>query len=1035
MRYFSTIRFLLFGLAIPFLIVGCGGGPEPTLSTDAPRAVINSPASGSKTAGTIVFSVQPFDASEVATVHFSVAGNEVEVDTTAEDGFRIFLDTRDYPDGELELSAVTTGENGKATTEIITVENFNSPPSTATVDADGAVLGTLEENGALSTLVVPAGINEGATVNFTARTREQVKADTGIDYDALGVTFLGAQQIDSDQALQQTLMVSSGGFGPQVQPGQAVVNYSIGPDTDGDGIGELVVVNTASVAPNGDVVSDPIAQIQVGSTAKVLSATGSGAKVLVQTTNNLSAEPGMMIELEITGMNIFSPFGNQAFFYSPAANSFAINLASVYPHPSDPDIKIVRTVVPNLPAGPAKLALVNVGSGQVSELFDLSIEPLHALRGSSARAVYTAYIDRMKSTLTSLSEAQRSEVIASLDEAQLAVDQLYDFVEARSNPIELLSVLEIGARMLENTPNEVGLAAAQKGDGCNFPTSSAVHFGLGLGGLIGGALFPPVGAAFAVADMAFTIYEMVDARHATVSGVGGAGADLAQSTTSLVEFVASTDGVTDLVPIERFGFALGSAALAFNAVSFGNALAEYANCELAEASGGGSGNITGMGSLLPSGGSAAGIVVSLLADAVDAGILKSTSTVALKEGTPGGQFAVKILVGGAPRPFTGVTDASGYFFIPMVPEGQDFLAIATNTQTGEQRTVEGVGPPISESAYLPFDFSAPDTGGPTPISLNQVITGTIETENETDFYSFTATAGQEVFFNIENGGSLRFEVFDSDGTRVFNNFFGNLLVDRRRPVLTKGGVYTIAVSAFGQTGRQYSFAVNDVIRQTFEISINDTVTTGVPGPGAGEIESIGDIDAYTFTADPGQEVFFNIENGTSLLRFEVFDSDGTRVFNNFFGVGAARRQVLTKGGVYTIAVSVGLIGQTSWQYSFAVNDVIRQTFEISINDTVTTGVPGPGAGEIESIGDIDVYTFTADPGQEVFFDVQGFDADLGFADFVVTDSDGMIILRSVIWVTDPGALLLTKGGTYTVTVRHSDASTGQYSFQIRAGTQ
>ena len=44
--------------------------------------------------------------------------------------------------------------------------------------------------------------------------------------------MLGAQAIASDRPLDGAMGVSSGGFGPMVQPGQAVVNYRIAPDAD-----------------------------------------------------------------------------------------------------------------------------------------------------------------------------------------------------------------------------------------------------------------------------------------------------------------------------------------------------------------------------------------------------------------------------------------------------------------------------------------------------------------------------------------------------------------------------------------------------------------------------------------------------------------------------------------------------------------------------------------------------------------------------------------------------------------------------------
>src|SRR3712207_6933059 len=54
-------------------------------------------------------------------------------------------------------------------------------------------------------------------------------------------------------------------------------------------------------------------------------------------------------------------------------------------------------------------------------------------------------------------------------------------------------------------------------------------------------------------------------------------------------------------------------------------------------------------------------------------------------------------------PFTGVSDASGYFFIPLIPEGELFRAIAIDTVTEAQRIFDGVGPPLGQSVYMFFE--------------------------------------------------------------------------------------------------------------------------------------------------------------------------------------------------------------------------------------------------------------------------------------------------------------------------------------------
>src|SRR5690606_20954053 len=123
-----------------------------------------------------------------------------------------------HPAGQLQLRAVVSGKDGRTTTLTRQVTNVPQPPSSGTVSAAGAALGTLEADGSLSTITVPPGTTPGLGVQFEARSKEEVKADTGVDYDQLGITFLGAQDvIVSGGELDRTPMVSSGGFGPQVQ--------------------------------------------------------------------------------------------------------------------------------------------------------------------------------------------------------------------------------------------------------------------------------------------------------------------------------------------------------------------------------------------------------------------------------------------------------------------------------------------------------------------------------------------------------------------------------------------------------------------------------------------------------------------------------------------------------------------------------------------------------------------------------------------------------------------------------------------------
>jgi hypothetical protein len=88
--------------------------PSPP-QTNGPAFFINSPSEGASVSGAIFFSVQPFHASEVQSVSFSANGTELAVDAPGEDSFKVFLIPREFPDGELTLSAIVSSYSDGST--------------------------------------------------------------------------------------------------------------------------------------------------------------------------------------------------------------------------------------------------------------------------------------------------------------------------------------------------------------------------------------------------------------------------------------------------------------------------------------------------------------------------------------------------------------------------------------------------------------------------------------------------------------------------------------------------------------------------------------------------------------------------------------------------------------------------------------------------------------------------------------------------------------------------------------------------------
>lgn len=219
----------------------------------------------------------------------------------------------------------------------------------------------------------------------------------------------------------------------------------------------------------------------------------------------------------------------------------------------------------------------------------------------------------------------------------------------------------------------------------------------------------------------------------------------------------------------------------------------------------------------------------------------------------------------------------------------------------------------------------------------------------------------------------------------------------------------------------------------FAIAIGDTVSDGVPAPGAGHIETPGGVDVYEFDAAAGTTIFFD-EQATFVPtgpHYSVTDEDGLVVVAQDLGGGEPGRIVLTRGGRYTI--TVGGAGETATgTYQFQLWAVpADDVFAIAIGDTVSDGAPAAGAGNVEVPGARDVYTFTATAGQVVFLNELSVAATALLLDYVLNDPMGGVVLDDALGAGDPGAFTATATGTYTLTIGDPlDDAVGAYSFAV-----
>ena len=114
--------------------------------------------------------------------------------------------------------------------------------------------------------------------------------------------------------------------------------------------------------------------------------------------------------------------------------------------------------------------------------------------------------------------------------------------------------------------------------------------------------------------------------------------------------------------------------------------------------------VTGMGSAPPPGGNGCGNV-GLPAGTGNRNVPKASTQNGYASGTGG--VLIKIFISGSPTAFSGSADSGRYFFVPFIPSGQAFTAVAYDLANSETRTVQGIGPNAGKSIRLYFDFFSP----------------------------------------------------------------------------------------------------------------------------------------------------------------------------------------------------------------------------------------------------------------------------------------------------------------------------------------
>jgi hypothetical protein len=314
--------------------------------------------------------------------------------------------------------------------------------------------------------------------------------------------------------------------------------------------------------------------------------------------------------------------------------------------------------------------------------------------------------------------------------------------------------------------------------------------------------------------------------------------------------------------------------------------------------------------------------------------------------------------------------------------------------------------------------------------------GTIGIPGARDVYTFAATAGTVIYVDeqaLSGTVGILYTLFDPANAVLVNTTLGGS--EPGRVTLPATGTYTLRVGSdtVDATGT-YAFRLWTVpADETFGITLDQTVSDGVPAAGAGHIERAGVRDVYTFAATAGTVVYVDEQalSGTVGILYTLFDPANAVLVNTTLGGSEPGRVTLPTTGTYTLRVGSDTSDATG-TYAFRLWTVpADDAFAIAIGDTVSDGVPGPGAGRIESPGAADVYTFAGTGGQVLQIDELTAGTVVGVV-YTLRSPSNVVVLTSSLGGSDPAPVTLPATGTYTLRVGSDSAdATGAYGLQIR----
>ena len=314
---------------------------------------------------------------------------------------------------------------------------------------------------------------------------------------------------------------------------------------------------------------------------------------------------------------------------------------------------------------------------------------------------------------------------------------------------------------------------------------------------------------------------------------------------------------------------------------------------------------------------------------------------------------------------------------------------------------------FTDSASYAFNIITPDLVT-QPLPLDTVIDGAIAEKGERDTYTFTGTAGQQLYFDAFNNtaNNLRVNVHDANGFRITDfNPRANRGPDQGLTLETDG-LYRVVVDGLQEFTGDYKFRFLD--RAAAAAVDLDTDVTGTLDDPYGSTLHQFNLDERTYLyvdALQGRGNWILYQSNGQWLR-----SQSLR-FDTEFALDA---------GDYLLAIEG--TGSSDLNYGFRLITPEFETNPLNLGEVIT--------GATVEKGEQDTYTFTGTAGQQLYFDALTSDSSLNNRIRVLDPSGTSLADFASRSDAGPDRLTLPQDGQYRLVVDTRDDHTGGYQFRL-----